>query len=188
MSHNIEHFTYPLNVDKKKVKKELDNYVAHQDWQEGCTGLNNPIRWLDFVYGSYDEAERAIKQFDRGWYDQLAVKYYSPLDFHDDKTKQLEIERMNLWDEFCKRRSALYPKTLKSAFIGCKECGSRLAVSRLKVNQCPVCSHELRPDYILKSISAAKAKWERADDKLKQYIDKHAKKEIEWLVKIEYHT
>ena len=38
MSHNVEYFTYPKNVNKATVQNSLDNYAAHQDWQEGCMG------------------------------------------------------------------------------------------------------------------------------------------------------
>ena len=43
MSHNIEYRTYKEDVDKNKVKNELDIYVAHADYGEGCSGLYNPI-------------------------------------------------------------------------------------------------------------------------------------------------
>ena len=57
MSHEVCHFTYPKNVNKAKVQKDLDNYVAHEDWQEGCTGLYHNIRWLDSkIYETPEEA------------------------------------------------------------------------------------------------------------------------------------
>lgn len=189
MGHNIEHYEYPMNVNKDKVQKELDNYVAHADWQEGCGGLCRKIRWLeDKVYTSYDEAIEAIKRLDRSDYDQLAVKYYDPLFFSDDKKKELEEESKRLFHELSVVRDFLYPKSLKSALITCRNCGSKLSTKHLRGNLCPVCSTDLRPEHILKKISAAKNRWERADDRLKSYIDKHSKKDIKWLVKIEYHT
>ena len=44
MGHNIKYFEYKEDVDRRKVEAQLDNYVAHEDWQEGCSGLNSPIR------------------------------------------------------------------------------------------------------------------------------------------------
>ena len=35
MSHNIQHYDYPENVDQKKVFRDLANYVRHEAWQEG---------------------------------------------------------------------------------------------------------------------------------------------------------
>ena len=46
----------------------------------------------------------------------------------------------------------------------------------------------MRPEYILKSIQAAKNKMERAEKEVSDYAKKKGKKEIRWLVKIEYHT
>lgn len=58
MSHNIKYFEYKEDVDRRKVQAELDNYVAHEDWQEGCSGLSSPIRWIEScgVLGSYEDA------------------------------------------------------------------------------------------------------------------------------------
>lgn len=187
--HNVEFKTYPEKVDKAKVKKELDHYVAMQDWQEGCKGLAHDIRWLDEkVYSCYEEAEDAIGKLDKGWYDQIAVKYYEPVAFMDEKRQQLEQKRIKAMDEYHLRDLKVYPKTLTSAFHECKKCGSRLAVPHLQTNFCPVCKADLRPEYILKSIAAAEEKLKAANERLSDYIDKHSKKQIYWLVKIEYHT
>ena len=76
--HNICHYVYDENVDRNRVQKSLDEFVAMADWQEGCKGLDKPIRWLDSkgVYPDENAALRAVDQFDRGWYDQLAVRFY----------------------------------------------------------------------------------------------------------------
>ena len=187
--HNIQHFSYPMMVNKKHVKQELDEYVAHEDWQEGCTGLYHDIRWLgNKVYPNREAAEKAIEELDRGNYDQIAVLYYSAMPFTDAKRKELEEKQVKAYDEYNKRQFNVYPKTLSSAFLGCKNCQSRLAVKFLRNNKCPVCNNDLRPEYILKSVAAAKTKWEAACKRTQEYIDKHAKKEVRWLVKIEYHT
>lgn len=39
MGHNIHYATYRENVNKKIVQNEWDEYAAHEDWQEGCSGL-----------------------------------------------------------------------------------------------------------------------------------------------------
>lgn len=77
MAHNIKYFEYKEDVDRKKVQANLDNYVAHEDWEEGCSGLDSPIRWIENcgVFDSYDEALEYIKSHDKGWYDSLAVRY-----------------------------------------------------------------------------------------------------------------
>lgn len=75
MAHNICHFDYHCSNSQKKVERDLDNFVAHEDWQEGATGLPQPIIWIDRVFPNRDEALGYIKSNDRGWYDCLAVKY-----------------------------------------------------------------------------------------------------------------
>lgn len=87
MAHNIKHLTYKEDVDRKKVQANLDNYVAHEDWEEGCSGLNSPIRWIENcgVLNSYDEALAYINSHDKGWYDSLAVRFKDC----DGKTKWL---------------------------------------------------------------------------------------------------
>ena len=56
MSHNIRHTTYPEKVNKKAVQAEWDEYAAHEGWQEGCSGLCQPIRWIDYICEDLDAA------------------------------------------------------------------------------------------------------------------------------------
>ena len=176
--HNIEHFTYPEKVNKAKVQKDLDHYAAMEDWQEGCSGLYHDIRWLDGrVYGSYEEAEDAIEELDRGNYDQLAVKYAEYYEPKDDKSIELAKKLLAAGDEYRKRDFAVYPQSVTSNCISCKKCGSKLAREYLRTNFCPVCKADMRPEYILKSIQAAKNKMERAEKEVSDYAKKKGKKD-----------
>lgn len=190
MSHNIRYASYPEKVNKNAVQKDWDHYVRMEDWQEGASGLPNPIRWIENpVYRSREDAEEAISKLDKGWYDQLAVKYYENIPRKtDSKLKELEDARTEAMKEYDKRSTTVYPATLQANLITCKKCGSKLAKSYLKYNHCPLCSEDLRPDHILKSIAAAKAKYDRRIKEVEDYKKKHSNKNICWLVKIEYHT
>lgn len=42
MGHQIYYQTYSEKVNKQQVQHYWDNYAAHEDWQEGCTGLSEP--------------------------------------------------------------------------------------------------------------------------------------------------
>ena len=184
--HNIEHHTYPENVNKQKVYKELKNYVEHECWQEG--GSLEPIRWeTGVILKSREEAEKWIESHDRGWYDQLAVRYEHPMTTNSN-TKQFDEKIMKAYENYNSKESVVYPHTRTSEFIGCSKCNSRLSRTHLNNNFCPVCNADLRPETTLKAIKAAKLKWEKAQNEKREYLRKHAKKEILWMVKIEYHT
>ena len=190
MSHNIEHFTYPKNVDKAAVQKKLDNYVALEDWQEGCSGLYHNIRWLeDKVYDNCDDALEAIEKLDRGSYDNLAVLFNErSTDRHDPKLAELEQKEREAEKEMNRRSHILYADTVTAAFIGCKKCGSKLARKYIRGNACPVCSNDLRPEHMIKSFNVAKNRWLKAKENTRNYINRHGKATVMWLVKIEYHT
>lgn len=189
--HNIDYRSFPENVDKKKVKAEIDDYVAHEDWQEGASGLSSPIRWYETTppCADYDDAKAFIDAHDNGWYDNLAVRYFKHNPVSGNKKKELE-DKVNLAREKSNRlSSALYPQTLKSEFIGCKDCGSKLARRLLKTNFCPVCRADLRPETTLSAIRAADEKLKKAQDALCTYVKAHRTvNKIMWLVKYEYHT
>ena len=86
--------------------------------------------------------------------------------------------------------------TVKSEFLGCKNCGSRLAVKYLRGNQCPLCRADLRPKTTLDRLRTME---ENIVELIKQVDDlsraenakaaERAKKcETFWLVRIEYHV
>ena len=186
--HNIEYYDYRENVDKKAVQADLDEHVSHETWQEGGAGLE-PIRWNNYVCKNEEEARKWIEEHDSGWYDQLAVKFYDPIRGEKSpKIDELDARIQETYKVFRDRSNVIYPKIRTSEFIGCSNCGSRLASKFLNRNTCPVCNKDLRPETMLKSIEAARTKWQKAQENKKEYIEKHSKKEIRWLVKIEYHT
>jgi len=75
MSHIINKAVYPKRVSKKKVQEEWDEVARREDYQEGCSGLSSPIRWIDVLCKNIAEAEDYIDKHDNGWYDQLAVMF-----------------------------------------------------------------------------------------------------------------
>lgn len=188
MSHNIKHATYPENVNKNKVQKEWDHYVKMEDWQEGSGGLPNKIRWIeDTIYASRSDAYAAIAKMDKGWYDQLAVKFYeSDIDPSDHHWIDLNERMAAATKELENRKNILYPATLQSNLITCKNCNSKLARTYLNSNFCPVCNTDLRPESMKTSIKAAKSKYDHRVSEIEKYKSRH--KKVNWLVKIEYHT
>ncbi|MCR5669646.1 MAG: hypothetical protein K6G10_01455 [Butyrivibrio sp.] len=206
MSHNICHFDYKEKVNRKSVQAELDHYAAMEDWQEGCTGLLQDIRWLDDreICESYDEAYYLINKLDRsdydqGDYDQLAVRYYvTPPVKNSSETKKAADARANAYNNY----SALKEKVCsdffntKSEYIGCKECGSKLSKKYLKEPKCPLCGRNLLSDTAMQRLMNAHDKFVNAQKKEREEVKKAEQKaikkaknrEVRWLVKIEYHT
>lgn len=188
--HNVEHYTYDENINRSKVQKELDHYVAVADAGEGATGLPNNIRWLDRepICLNYEAAEKKIEQKDSGWYDCLAVRYYEPMKYESKKFSELKNKRLDAYDDYLKKEHVTWAKNLTSEYVSCRHCGSKLKRNLLFNNVCPVCKQDLRPDTTLKIVEAAKRKWAKLDTDCKNYEQEHAPKTVKWLVKIEYHT
>lgn len=194
MSHTIYYRSYPANCNKAEVEESWDRIVQHEDYQEGASGLPNSIRWIDKTLNSYDEAKNYIDTHDKGWYDCLAVKY---LDFSNIKPSkkigELETRLNSCHEAYWFKNNAFHFENAKAEFIGCKNCGSKIARKHLNGNSCPVCRGDLRPESTLKAIQAAKTAVDKAraalDAERKKYNAKcHSKAKIRWLVKVEYHT
>jgi len=189
MSHNIQHYSYPENCDRAKVKAEIDHFVAMEDYQEGCTGLYRPIRWIETtICGDYEEAIKTIVKLDRGDYDNVAVRYYNSLPYSDAKTKELQTKKDIAYAKYREAENVVYPKTVKAAYITCKVCGSKLSRTRLAGNNCPLCKNSLCPDSFKEKVDAAKNRFTKASENLRKYVKSKAQKEVLWLVKFEYHT
>ena len=198
MSHNIRYYTYGEKVDKKKVESDLSAFVAAEDWQEGCCGLPQPIRWLNVICNSQEEAEKYIEKSDRHNYDCLAVKFQeTSREFRKSKKYLDLLERQSkAWNKYKEEDSKIRLQDQKSAYVTCRRCGSKLnrltLIQRLGAgaNHCPVCRGDLRSDTVLKVIENARSRYIQLSAEIKEEEKKDSKKskEIKWLVKIEYHT
>jgi hypothetical protein len=177
MGHEQEFYSINEKINKKAFEKEVNAHVAMATWNEGGHGLDHPIRWLSNICNSYDEAVDFIRANDKGWYDQLAVRYreYSPLvpsmkaQQIKEKIKQ-EIDKMN---EYSKKHDV---RNRSSKTVGCPLCKTDLAVP---------------------SVSETLAKYNAKINKLRKSLESENQKIqhlhqnesiVKWLVKIEYHV
>lgn len=202
MGHNIMHRTCKdTDAARKYLEAELNEYVSHATWQEGGSGLDRPIRWIkERICDSREEAEKYIDEHDRGWYDQLAVRYrdYSKQHLTSKTLETLTERAQRLGKRYYELQDKVHYEGIKSKLISCRNCESKLASSYCGKtagfkNECPVCGADLRPESTLKLIEAAKKNADKAAKDKKAEIKKlqeKAKKraEIKWLVKVEYHT
>lgn len=194
MSHEIRFASYPENCNPKEVAAEWDEIVRHEDYQEGASGLCHPIRWIDKVLPTREEAVQYINSIDSGWYDNIAVKYR---DFSHIKQPK-EIEK---FDERIQKAQIRYNnldrkdhfENAKAAFISCPRCKSKIASEYLRWNRCPVCGADMRPKTVLDRLSSLEASIKKLQKEKAEAVKAfQAKKEknakIKWLVKVEFHT
>lgn len=189
MGHTIQHYDYPVNVDKKKVEQELANYVAKRCFQEG--GHLSKIRWIDSEpCANEDEACKKIEHLDKGWYDCIAVKYYDAYNIPEtEKIKALRAANTQAYCKYNELASVFHFANAKAEYIGCKNCGSKIARKYLRRNFCPVCNADLRSTTTLNRIVALKEKADKSSDALKAELTKQAMKakNVRWKIKIEFH-
>lgn len=194
MGHQIEHRYYKENVDKKRVQADLDNYVRCHCWQEGSSGLNAPIRWLDHICDNSEDAMEYIKSHDKGWYDQLAVKYreYQPI---EPSATLLALQKR--WKAENEKKSAYEQahsvRSFKAEFVGCPSCGSKLKKDLLRGESCPLCRTELRSKTTMETLARYESNLRDLSKKIsaeqKKMEQKNLKKStVKWLVKIEFHV
>lgn len=192
--HHIYTTDYKYNIDKKAVQDYWDKRAA-ADNKEGSSGLLYGIRWLNNVIcDSEDEAYEKIDKLDRGNYDQLAILYRHYPDIVPTKKLSELAERLRkARNTYYSKENAIHYKNVKSEYIGCKSCGSRIASKYINYNKCPICKEDLRPQSTLDSIKNAhenykKIKKQYKEEEKKVLVKNTAKSELRWLVKVEYHV
>lgn len=191
MSHCIKYFTYSENHDKRKVEYELDNYVKHQTYEEGGSGLAHPIKWIgSTVHPDYNAAVEAIKELDNGWYDQIAVLYKEKLpEATSGRRDELRARLADTNAKFNELNNQIAAQTFKAQFVGCRKCGSKINREYVKSNFCPVCRTDMRSDTTLARLKGYKEKAEKLSSELRKEEQKLAAKgNTKWLVKIEFHV
>lgn len=192
MSHNIKYYTYPQNCNKRAVEDEINAYVKRATWEEGGNGLPASIRWIDSnVYDSYEAAEQAIKSYDSGWYDQIAVLYKElPRSVTNKKIESLEERISETWKQLSALDKEVAVKTFKAQLVTCKGCNSKLNKDYIKGNFCPLCRTDMRSETTQKRLAAMREKHKTLQNELLKEREALAAKKgtIKWLVKIEYHT
>ena len=192
MGHAIEHYEFDVMKDKKIIEREMNNRAIEDG--DYHSGLNKSIRWLDHICEDRDQAYNYIDSHDKGWYDQLAVKFreYPKC----EPTKAL----LNLKERMQKEREKrdTYEKAhsiaaFKVEYIGYPNCGSKLKRTLLRGNMCPLCGTELRSKTTMETIQRYNENIKKIAQQIKEEERKINKKneknsKIKWLVKIEYHV
>lgn len=192
MGHEIRHLVYDETTNKRFIENEANN-IAVEDG-DYHSGLNAPIRWLDAICEDADRAREYIESHDKGWYDQLAVRYREYPKCEPSKALlSLQNRRKAETQKYTDYAKAHSVSTFKAEYIGCPKCGSKLKRTLLKSESCPLCREELRSKTTIETLERYSKNICELDKQIKaeerKLQEKNIKKsKIKWLVKIEYHV
>lgn len=192
--HCIHYSTYNEKVNKNSVLADANSYANREgDYRDQI----HDIRWIDrTICDNEDAAREYIVSHDKGWYDNIAVRFYDYSSVNVKKTKKVETleERVKtLRSRLHTLENTPYAQTLTSTeFVGCKHCGSKIATKYLKGNYCPVCGADMRPKTTLDRIASTKERLAETEKELNTEMSVLQKKQrdkakVKWLVKIEFH-
>ena len=185
--HNIDYWSMDEKCDRKDVLCDIQE-IARRDGD----GYYGPLKWHDEVspLKNREEAEKWIRDHDKGWYDDHAVRYYDYSKAKDTKKiadlKKRETEMIGRIDAFQKEHSV---RNFKADYIGCSTCGSKISRKHLHGERCPVCGKDLRSESVMKKLKALYDKRDEIGKKIKE--EKEAQtgsRVVRWLVKFEYHS
>ena len=192
--HNIYYEIYKDSVVKteasrKKIQIKWDEIAARENGKEGCNGLLDSIKWREDIepYKSVEEAQKAIEAFsNRIPYYQCAMRFTKVE--RNATLERMEKRLADLEAEIKREKDTPYysPDTVKSKYITCKHCGSKLSVEYLSQNNCPLCHEDLRPATIQTRSKKKVDNLKKLTKEVEKYRDSH--KAVYWLVKVEYHT
>lgn len=194
MGHAVEYLHFKTTLSRSVIVSECNRYCEKES---DSGGLYEPIQFLNKVFNSETEALDYMNTLSMGDYAQYAVQYYelkykASKSLQDKQAKYQDLK--NKYGQLSMSRHYT-PETVKSEFIGCKQCGSRLAVKYLRSNHCPLCNADLCPKTTLDRLAAMEKNMEELKQQIKQLaIAENAKAakaakncESYWLVRLEYH-
>lgn len=186
MSHTIDYRVFDKGTTEREILKWLNTFAF--DPQE-TGGYHSNLTFHKEVYDNIEEAEKAIKKYDKGWYSDHAVLFRDCAGVKETpKMKELNLKIKEVYDkrsDFIKKNSI---KNRTSKYIGCSECGSKLSVEHLRGEYCPLCRNDLRSKTVLERIKGYDSKMSELEAKYLELEHKQKDKaEVKWLVKYEYH-
>lgn len=186
--HNIGYITRPENVDRGRVLAMIQDIAEH----DGDGYYTGGPKWHDEIPPMESEkaAEAKIKELDKGWYDDHAVRFYDYSEAQETK-RMTEIrkritETQDRMTAYAKEHSV---KAFKAEYIGCPKCGSKLSRKHLGGDFCPLCRTDLRSDTTRQKLHEYGSKidmlWQQIEDEKKKQTKA---KRVMWLIKYEYHS
>lgn len=189
-----EYFDYTdTKAGFKKIAEECGDITEQRGEYHHRDGECVVFRTGMKPFASRKEAIQYLEDHYRA-YEQIAVPYYATESLKKSaKYTKLDNQVNEAQNKFRKEDAKVCTKDFKSNLLGCKSCGSKLAVKFLKGNRCPVCGNDLRSKTQLDKIDRYKKNYIKLRDELKKLELVEAKKQTskakkKWLVKLEYHV
>lgn len=188
MGHVYDFAVFPEKTSKEKMFKSSQEFAFFNvDREENPSGsyFNQWIQHSE-VLDSESEAESFLNR--QGIYVDGCVRFREPA---KPSAKMINLEeRIKTTRQKKHKFDKVHNVTSrKSAFIGCNNCGSKIARNYLRGDYCPVCNKDLRAEYIVKKLKEYDEKIEFLKEEYKKEKKKQAKKRsvVKWLVKTEVH-
>lgn len=180
MGHCIHYSSYPVETNLSAITADMNDRARYDSDTHG--GLVSKIRFIDVVCKDEEEARNYIQSHDKGWYDQLAVKYNESEPNTSKKYLNADAKVKALEFELYKLESS--PIIIKGELASCPHCKSKVNKKYIYGPWCPVCRGNIRPLTLQNKINKLKTRIEEAKKKRFEC----GTKKLYWLVKIEYHV
>ena len=195
MGHAIVHSVHDIKESRGSITADRNEDAMYNG--DYCSGLSSDIRFLDIVCQDYDLAVEAIESHDKGWYDQLAVKFFDYEKVED--TKKIINIRTRIDKEedlLIKYKKDNSVSNRKSTYVGCTGCGSKINKEYVNKNayywnQCPLCEEDLSSKTVKDTVIKKEQKISDLRKEFQKELKINARKgksSLKWLVKTEYHV
>lgn len=195
MGHAIYYMDFPKETSKEAMFRARAGRIEAEGDRDPADGYllasdNGFKLHPEMILDSYDEAIERINGLDCGWYDDHGVLYRSYSNVKPSKAYEQASEALE--KTIAARKDYVEKNDIhnrKSSSVTCPECGSRLTLSYLRGNGCPLCKTDLRSETVQNRIKSFDKKISDLNKKCSELEKKQAgKAELRWLVKLEFHV
>lgn len=188
MGHTVHDFIFPIKTKKEDIMASCDDWAnCNRDWNESSAhGLRGGIVFKDITFDTEAEAKSYLEK--SPGYSQYAVKFKKP---KTNKTlTSLQEREIRLRTEYTKLDSQNQFESLKSKFVSCKKCESRINKDYITANRCPCCHNDMRSETIKNRLIAKYNALKKVQVDLEKAKKEAAKKSAElfWMVHAEVHS
>ena len=179
--------------NKRSIRKEAASWFASKcEYASSPKDYSNQLTIHDSkVFESYKDASDFMDNNYINWdYHDHAIPFHDDRNLTPSKKAQDILSRISknqeARDEYIQKNSV---QNRKSKSVTCPCCESRLSLSYLRGQKCPLCGTDLRSNTVLSRIK----KFDTDDKALRRALNEENKKAskkapIKWLVKVEAHS